>query len=287
MPARQPKLVALGDNCLDVYLTRKVLTVGGNALNVAAHWRASGWAARYFGVVGDDEGGAIVRAGVEAAGLSPEDVEVLPGETAVTLISDRSGDREFLHESFGAGENFMPSARQFVEIGTADWVHLGTNANPDLVRRLLVERRPFSLDVSTAHRALPLSGVPLVFASGRDDPAIPVEPVIAALRKAGAHQVALTCGSRGAFFEDGGGISHAAAAPVEVIDTCGAGDSFIAAFVTALCCERLGGPAALERAAAAAAVTCTHVGGFPQEPRPIPVWLTGRFRQHFVRDRGP
>jgi len=287
MPAQQPKLVAVGDNCLDVYLTRQVLTVGGNALNVAAHWRASGCSARYFGAVGDDEGGEIVRAGVEAAGLSPEDVEVLPGETAVTLISDRSGDREFVHESFGVGEDFMPSPRQFGEIDAADWVHLGTNANRDLVRHLVAERRPFSLDVSTAHRALPLEGVPLVFASGSDDLAIPVAPAIAALREAGAQQVALTCGRRGAFFEDGGGIRHAAAAPVEVVDTCGAGDSFIAAFVTALCCERLSAPAALQRAVAAAAVTCTHMGGFPQEPRPIAAWLTGRYRQHFIRDQDP
>ncbi len=28
-------LVAVGDNCLDVYLTKDAMTVGGNALNVA------------------------------------------------------------------------------------------------------------------------------------------------------------------------------------------------------------------------------------------------------------
>src|SRR5262245_10613511 len=106
-----PKLVAVGDNCLDVYLTRELLTVGGNALNVAAHWRRNGWAARYVGAVGDDAEGEIVLAEIAAAGLWPDDVEIRPGDTAVTLLRDRSGDRTFLLESFGVGENYMPASR--------------------------------------------------------------------------------------------------------------------------------------------------------------------------------
>ena len=54
-------LVAVGDNCLDVYLTKDVMTVGGNALNVAAHWRKAGCAARYFGAVGQDRHKSVRR----------------------------------------------------------------------------------------------------------------------------------------------------------------------------------------------------------------------------------
>jgi fructoselysine 6-kinase len=270
---RGQSLVAIGDNCLDVYLSKDCLTVGGNALNVAAHWRLAGLAARYFGAVGPDLEGEAVLEELAAAGLRAEDVEVVAGDTAVTLLRERGGDRTFLLESFGVGQDYLPPASADDAIAAARWVHLGTNANPALVRRLVAEKRPFSVDLSTAHFALPLDGVPLVFASGPDDSSAPVGPLIDALRTAGARQVVVTSGSRGATFDDGAATIHAPAAPVAVADTCGAGDSFIATFVATYCLGGVGAPEALARAAIAAARTCTYLGGFPQAPRPIPASL--------------
>ena len=272
-----PSLVALGDNCLDVYLTKNLMTVGGNALNVAAQWCRNGWSARYFGVVGADAEAKVVLAEIAAVGLSQDDVERHPGDTAVTLLRDDSGDRKFLLESLGAGKDYMPTEAHYQIAAAADWVHLGTNANRDLVRRLVADRIPFSVDVSTAHLVLPLSGVPLVFASGPDDANEPIEPLLAAFKAAGARQVVLTCGRRGAFFSDGDTVLHGSATPVAVVDTCGAGDSFIASFLTTFICERLGAGAALHKATAAAAETCLHLGGFPQQPHGIPDWLLAKY----------
>lgn len=276
-----PMLVAVGDNCLDAFLNKNLLTVGGNALNVAAQWRRNGWPARYFGAVGTDREGEVVLAEVAAAGLSPADVERRPGETAVTLIHDEGGERTFLHEAFGVGENYLPTPDRYDAIAAAAWVHLGTNANAALVRRLVTDGVRFSIDVSTSHLALPLGGVPLVFASGSDRAS--ADAVLDALRSAGAHEVVLTCGRRGAFFYDGGAVLHAPATPIEVVDTCGAGDSFIATYLTASRCERLGPGEALRKAAAAAAETCTHLGGFPQRPRPIPDWLPAKYAAEIGR----
>ncbi len=272
-----PKLVAIGDNCLDVYLNKDLMTVGGNALNVAVQWHRNGWAARYFGAVGDDPEAEVMLAEIETAGLSRQDVERLPGETAVTLLRDEFGDRKFLLESFGVGENYMPSPELYQAAIAADWVHLGTNANKDLVRRLVTEQVPFSVDVSTAHLALPLDGVPLVFASGPEDASEPVAPFLDAFRKAGARQVVLTCGSRGAFFSDGNRLLQTPATPIDVVDTCGAGDSFIASFLAASVCEGLEIEVSLRKAAAAAAQTCLHLGGFPQQSRRIPAWLLKKY----------
>ena len=274
-----PQLVAIGDNCLDVYLTKGFLTVGGNALNVAVHWHNSGRAARYLGAVGDDEAGRIVLAEIAAAGLPAADVEIRDGDTAVTLLADRLGDRTFLLEAFGVGEDFLPEPRHEASIAAADWVHLGTNANRDLVRRLAADGVRFSVDVSTAHDTLPLEGVALVFASGPDDAAMPVAPILSRLRAAGARQIVLTRGASGCVFDDGAALTYAAAVPVDVVDTCGAGDSFIAAFIAAYCCDGADAAAALGRAASAAAATCRHLGGFAQAPRPIPAWLPARHRE--------
>jgi fructoselysine 6-kinase len=277
MSAASSKLVAVGDNCLDVYLTKDAMTVGGNALNVAVHWRRAGLDARYFGAVGRDGEGDIILEETVKAGLSAGDVERRAGHTAVTLLREKDGDRQILFEDLGVGKDYMPSEAHYGMIAAADWVHLGTNAHAPLVRRLIADRVPFSVDVSTAHDALPLHDVPIVFASGPDDPRVPVEPLVAKLKAAGAGQVVVTCGSRGAFFSDGGALLHAPARPVPVMDTCGAGDSFIAGFLAAFRGEGCPAAEALRRATADAAQTCLYVGGFPQSPRKIPNWLLEKY----------
>lgn len=277
MPNATPKLIAVGDNCLDVYLTRGFLAVGGNALNVAVQWKNLGFDAHYFGAVGEDPEAAITLAAIEAAGLSAADVEVRSGASAVTLLADDAGERRFLFESFGVGEDYVPEPVRFAALRGADWVHLGTNASAELVRRLLAEQILFSIDVSTRHFALPLAGVPLVFASGPDDPAEPVDPLFAAFTAAGAAEVVITCGPRGSFHQQGGRRVEAPSVPVAVVDTCGAGDSFIASFIAARKIEGLAPEDALAVSAARAAETCTHLGGFPQPVQPIPQWLLQKY----------
>jgi fructoselysine 6-kinase len=53
-----------------------------------------------------------------------------------------------------------------------------------------------------------------------------------------------------------------------VVDTLGAGDTFIAGFLDAHL-RGLDLQAALDAGRAAAAATCAHFGGFPQAPVPL------------------
>ena len=277
MKITKPILIAVGDNCLDAYLTKGFVTVGGNALNVAVQWRRQGLSARYFGALGPDEEADIMLHAIEEAGLDCADIEIRQGASAVTLLADDAGERRFLLESLGVGENYVPSADRYEALLGADWVHLGTNSSQKLVRRLVDDGTPFSIDVSTRHFDLSLEGVPLVFASGPDDPAEPVEPLIARFKEAGARQVVVTCGRRGSFYDNGCTLFSAGSVPVDVVDTCGAGDRFIATFLVARFFENQSEQAALERAAALAAETCTHLGGFPQPIRAIPQWLLDKY----------
>lgn len=272
-----PKLIAMGDNCLDVYLSKDHMAVGGNALNVAAQWQARGFATRYFGVVGHDAEGDVILDALSRVGLPAGDVARQDGSTAVTLILDNDGDRHFLLEDFGVGLGYVPDAPRMAAMQAADWVHLGTNTNPDLVRQLVDRGVGFSIDISTAHEGLRLDGIPLVFASGPEDPDQPIAPVLQAFRDRGARRIVVTCGSRGAFFDDDGVLSQVAAQPITVVDTCGAGDSFIAAFLAALIVDGQPGDEALRRATAAATTTCLHEGGFPQPLNQIPAWLFDKY----------
>lgn len=271
------KLIAVGDNCLDVYLTKNTVAVGGNALNVAVQWQRTGHDARYFGVVGKDPEGDVIAKEIEVAGLPVADLERRDGATAVTLLLERNGDRRFLLEDLGVGQNYIPSPERYAALRGADWVHLGTNSVQELIERLIEDRIRFSVDVSTAHQALDLRGVPLVFAAGPDDPDVPVEPVLQGLRDRGASRIVLTCGPRGAFFHDGASLAHVPAQSIEVVDTCGAGDSFIATFLAAQVSRALEPTAAMELATDAAAKTCLHEGGFPQRLNTIPPWLLQKY----------
>jgi fructoselysine 6-kinase len=278
MKNANPVLIAVGDNCLDAYLSKDFLTVGGNALNVAAQWRRQGLHARYFGALGPDEEAEIMLDAIEEAGLDRADVEIRPGASAVTLLTDDAGERRFLLESLGVGEHYVPDEERYAALLGADWVHLGTNSSEPLVRRLIADGVPFSIDVSTRHFDLPVESVPLLFASGPDDPAEPVEPLIARFKAEGARQVVVTCGKRGSFYDNGSEVFETGSVPVSVVDTCGAGDSFIATFLVSRFLEGLPAQAALERSAIAAAETCTHLGGFPQPIGAIPDWLLEKYQ---------
>ena len=82
---------------------------------------------------------------------------------------------------------------------------------------------------------------------------------------AGVKIAVVTRGAKGSVAATRDERAEAGIRKVDVIDTTGAGDSFIAGFLSV----RLGG-GSLEAAVAAgrdrAAEACGHVGGFPQEP---------------------
>lgn len=271
------RLVAVGDNCLDVYVDRNTMAVGGNALNVAVQWHRAGRNARYFGAVGQDSEAEVLLEEVANAGLSVDDVERRTGKTAVTLLRESNGDRQFLLEDLGVGRGYLPSDDCFADLSRADWVHLGTHSDLELVRRLVSHRIPFSIDVSTRPFDLPLEGVPLVFASGPEDPAQTVAPLVEALLASGAQRAVVTCGGRGAFFSDRTVLQAVPARRIPVVDTCGAGDSFIARFISAYCIEGQSHVDAMTAATRAAADTCQHKGGFPQDLREAPAWLRAKY----------
>ena len=76
------------------------------------------------------------------------------------------------------------------------------------------------------------------------------------LRALGAGVVVVTLGDRGAYYDAPAGQGLVSALPVEVVDTTGAGDAFVAGFWSELALELRAGraPAELERGRIEAAV---------------------------------
>lgn len=273
------RLAAIGDNCLDVYVEQDLLTVGGNALNVAANWQKMGLASRYFGAVGNDDAGLAVRSGVQGIGLDETDMVTLDGPTGVTLIRLIDSNREFLFEEFGVGLDWHPADDIIDTVASFDWVHTAGIAEGAHIRARLAERGVrFSVDLSTFHDFDSLAGVEVAFASWDGPLDGGAHDLAARMSKAGALYAVVMCGEYGSLMRTGTETTATKASSIKPVDTCGAGDSFIAGYIN----SHLAGDSAqisLVKATANATRTCLHIGGFEQEPRTVPEGLKHSYYQ--------
>ncbi len=266
-----PRLAAIGDNCIDrlryALDGRVVRLVGGNAVNVAVQARRAGVDAAYFGAVGLDDDGDLVRRTLEHEGVDVGGLVVRPGSTSVTQIEvRRDGERVMAHEDFGVCRGYAPDAQMLSRLRQADHVHLGWLDDGGALRRLLSdEGRSVSQDltVNTDPRNLGVGGLTIAFGShpGIADDA---EQLGREWLHQGAKLAVVTRGAEGAAVIAAEGMWHVPAERVDPVDTTGAGDSFIAGFLAAWL--RGAAPDAAARAGAhRARLTCLHEGGFPQK----------------------
>lgn len=268
----QFRFAAVGDNCIDRFQPPvNQSLVGGNAVNVAVQLARLGHHAFYFGAVGEDADGARTMTTLKENGVDTAHVQVRPGITAYTDIEQTpSGDRIMAYEDFGVCAGYAPSDADVGVLKTMDHVHLGWLDDGGALRQLLVaEGISVSQDISVNANPenLGVEGLTVAFASAgaRGEAA---QAMLAELLNRGARCAVVTCGEEGALAVRGAENAEATVKPVTVVDTTGAGDSFIAGFLTAFT-ARLPLAECLEAGRDRAAITCTHVGGFPQEPLPL------------------
>lgn len=264
------RFAAVGDNCIDRFRppVAKAL-VGGNAVNVAVQLALLGHASFYFGAIGPDEAGRHTRLLIGQNGVDVTHLRESPGITAYTDIETLpSGDRVFRHEDFGVCAGYRPDAAETAVLATMDHVHIGWMDDGGALRRTLAAAgvsvsQDISVNADPAH--LGTEGLSIAFASAGDDDGA-CEALLE--RLAGVPLAVVTRGGQGSVAKSGEARFETGIRPVEVVDTTGAGDSFIAGFLAA----RIAGlplPACLEAGRDRAALTCTHVGGFPQVPMPL------------------
>ncbi|QJU54728.1 PfkB family carbohydrate kinase [Herbiconiux sp. KACC 21604] len=263
-PTSAPWVAVVGDNTVDRYLADSTVEYsGGNAFNVAVQLARLGVPVRYFGAVADDPDARIIERGLAVNGIPADDLAVLPGETAVTVIRLLpGGDRVFEREDFGVTADYYPDPAALEAIASADWVHLGMLPRASELRAELARRGSGTVSQDCAVAA-GLDHLDVAFLSageGADAAAL-----AAATAAEGVPLVVVTRGAEGALGFDGESTWVQQAVPTTVVDTTGAGDSFIAGFIA----RRVGGGGvadALAGGAAHAAETCTHPAGWPHPP---------------------
>jgi len=262
-------LLAIGDNCVDFYRELDLSFPGGNALNVAVYSSMiPGIQAGYVGVVGTDERGNFILDQMRRKGLRTEHVRRLAGETAVTTISVRDGDRFFDEYIEGVQQGAVFPREELDYASGFDVVHytvwgFGREHVPEMRRRggpLL--SCDFSSEIySLATEIMPyldhsfFSGSHLL--EGGEEP----RSVVEALGGRTRGVVVMTLDEHGSLAFDGERMYKGEAVPVEVVDTLGAGDAFIASFL----CSRLKGmdiQGSLAEGHVAASEICGRLGAW-------------------------
>jgi len=266
------KIATMGDNVVDCYVSRGEMFPGGNCLNVSVFTRRFGAETAYIGAIGRDPAGDVILSVLQQEDVGVSRLRRIDGPTAYCVIGHRDGDRVF--ESFDLGVSmFQPDEGDFEFLQGFSAVHVGQSSGLDRHLERAAGCTRLSYDFSTrrdaGHRKSIAHFCFLASVSGSGFAPAEIESVSEDLLAGGAKWVLVTRGRDGATLWGSGGKFAVMAAPVEAVDTLGAGDSFIARTLYGLVAGEE--PFKLLQAASiAAAETCRHYGAVGHG-RPIDV----------------
>ena len=267
-------LVSIGDNCIDRYAAPiGTQHVGGNALNVAANFVLHGLPAAYVGVVGTDDYGDLVIAALEAIGVTTAYVERRAGPTGITEIELLKGDYRILKEEYGVSDRVHLTSELLGWVrAQASQLHLTVSGRAqELIEGLEEVGVPLSVDLGTVNgpsmlpsfarlTATAQSAFVSVGAQMSDEE---VQRLLAAIVRTGTRYAIATRGAAGAStLWKGRLLSVPPVLPsAAIVDTLGAGDAFIAGFLSGT--DLAGGlEERLLRASRWSAEACSQVGAW-------------------------
>ena len=267
------KVLCVGDNCIDHYVELGKRFPGGNALNVAVYAsRHPSVDVDYIGIVGSDDNGGYMVDQIAAQGLDTGKLIFEEGATAVTKILIRGGDRVFAEYSEGVQQDAVLPYERIPESGGFDLIHFTIWG--------------FGREHVKTLRKTTDALISCDFSAQLDDPRTEIMPYLDASFFSGSHLiekdqdpkaalrrlkektqglVVMTLGVYGSIAYDGVEFYHGEALPVDVVDTLGAGDAYIAEFL----CSRINGKTIKESIKAghiAASEICKRLGAWGGEP---------------------
>lgn len=239
------KLIALGDNTVDLYLNTGEAFPGGNAVNVAVHAAEAGADSEYLGSFADDVWGKIMLEQLTQRGVSTAHCPILPGTTTKSCTFNIiDGERHFLDVVTGptwAGPIQLTPA-QLAELDTADIVVSSCNAKlPEQLAAVEALSPIFAYDFGEKEKYRTdeyydqvCHGIDLAQFSVPSMTDESFRAFCEPLHRRGVVHVLATMGADGQILSNGSEILRSRGEMVKATDTMGAGDSFLAAFLCSL-----------------------------------------------------
>jgi ribokinase len=269
---RTRRLPAWGETVMGESFARFAGGKGGNQAVAAARLGA---AVAFAGAVGDDPFGVELRGGLQAEGIDVGGVQRISAATGCALIHVRpDGDNAI---------TVLPGANLQAPLPPRPWPSAWTS----LLLQLEIPLATCQAWAEAAHAAgaqvllnaapmctltpallslvdiLVVNEVELLALVGRQ-PSVPV--ALEAAARLGPPRVVATLGSRGCTAWDRGLLRQQPVTPAQVLDSTGAGDTFVGALAASLWQSRPFDESLL-RATAAAALCCTRHGARDGMPR--------------------
>lgn len=278
------RVAAVGDNCMDYYENTGHSFPGGNPVNVAVYLKRLGGEASYTGAVGKDESGRILIDAVTKKGVDTSHVQVLPGKTAVSHVRLIDGERVFGAYEEGVLADFKLRPEDFSFLADHDLVVTGIWGMIEGALPAIVKKTPVAFDFANKFASdVVTSAIPNVtyaffsydkesredFRKKYRDLGLPLQEseteelkaFMKAMQALGPELVVVTLGEAGSLAWDGNQFYRCGIVECEVVDTMGAGDSFIAGFLYGIL-SGLDIPEAMEAGAKNSAVTLSYFGAW-------------------------
>lgn len=283
---RVPRLPAPGETVLGGELLRLHGGKGGNQAVAAARLGAR---VAFAGATGADAFGAELLQGLRDEGIdTAQTIQVAGATSGCALISAADGGANAICVLPGANlqaplpPRLWPAAWRLlvlqleIPIATASaWAQAARLAGAQVVLNA-APMQPLPAELLAAVQTLVVNEVELAALAG-PVAATGLPAALAAVSARGPVRVVATLGAHGVMAHDAGRTLALPGHRIDVVDTTGAGDSFIGALAAALA-GSAGLHAALTRVNAAAALSCTRLGareGMPTAAQ-LDAWLASR-----------
>ncbi len=263
------KIIGVGDNVVDCYIDHGTYFPGGNAVNVAVNCKRFGASdSSYIGVFGDDEPADHIKECLKLENVDfsySRKVYAGSGKPGVKHTSD--GDRVFVPGPKDSAQHMFRlnlTQKDYDYISTFDVCHSSIYSNVDHelenISKVCKVSFDFSDDFSMEYVEKVIKNVNFAFFSGSECDEDTIEKIINMATSYGVEVIGITLGSKGALFVHQGKRYTQQIKPIDVVDTMGAGDGFIAGFLTNYI-NTSNIVLALDYAAECAATCCSYYGG--------------------------
>lgn len=237
------KSVAVGDNCIDYYNNIDQKFPGGNALNFSVYMSELGNYSSYLGVIGDDKNGLFMKEKMLGKEIDISHLYVKKGDTAVTNIDIKDGERIFQSYNPGVLDDFKLEKKDINFINKHDLIHSSLAGKVSnyfwlFKKRGLITSFDFSDEIfynNNINSNNTLNILPYLdyaffsYPHAKTRAANDIKEIYYSHQNSGI--IVFTLGSRGSLAFNGNQLFWKNSVAKNVIDTLGAGDSFIAGFL--------------------------------------------------------
>ncbi|TYA14599.1 fructoselysine 6-kinase [Paenibacillus faecis] len=235
----QYKVIGIGDNVVDKYVHQGVMYPGGNALNFSAYARMCGMNSSYLGKFGNDQVAHYIQRVLDELEIEHSRCRIFEGENGYARVTLENGDRVFLGSNKGgiAKEkpwNFTEDDLDYIKQFSVIHTSLNSYIEEDLAT-LKTSHVPVSFDFSVRWNDEYLERVcryaDISFLSCSHITESEREREMRKAQAFGSKLVIGTVGENGSFALYKDQWIYQPAVLTETVDTMGAGDSYLTAFL--------------------------------------------------------